>query len=979
MQLQKIIIKGFKSFADKTQITIEGGVVGIVGPNGCGKSNISDAIKWVLGEQSSKTLRGQGMEDVIFSGSLHRKKSNVAEVTLIFDNTSKQINLNFNEIAITRRLYRGDGKNEYFINKEKVRLKDLQDLTFDVGLGKGTLGIISQGMIANFAEAKPIDRRMIFEEAANVSKYKKRKDESIRKLSKVDVNLERVNDIVFELEKQLKPLAKQAKKAKLYLDVKSQLQKKEVAYLVYEISQLKQALNDALVKKKELSLSNDKVSNVFLVHKSQLTNLDEQIHQFDETISKLQAQFIEVSNHIREMETLHNQKILHNKKKSDQPEFRTQEIINDSKEIKKTIVINQQQIEANQKEINVILANLKVVKQNRHIFINKNEELWEVNQNLKLSKEVDQKNLHKSAHLPYSVLKISENQNLFSGYHGVVKDLIKPQQGYEDALNALLLPVENQIIIDHKESAKSAIKFLQKNRAGRATFVPLDNIKDFVIHEDNLIAASTVEGYLGEVKNFTNYSPAISLAVKYFLGNTLLVKDFNSAVELQKTLSSKLKIVTLQGEVFNTRGSISGGYIKKRLNIEDLKAKIATTSDKIEKNIDTINYNKTKIHNLEIKENNFANKINQLKINIGRFEDVIEIKNQSLNALSQEYKNLTGLKLIADQDYKNLDFKEIDKQSQVRNKLQLEIKTLRQSKEELLTKKIVINNQVSDQEKEIKAIEKQLNNIEIESNKHHFILNKSLKILGEEYQLTFEYAKEHSEQLEDVEGTEKLVIKLRNELKAIGNVDIESISTFKEAQARYDKLKHNYDELNSARHILLETIKEMDEKVKSNFGKTFNAINHHFQAIFQSLFGGGVANLEYSDFNNILESGIEVKAQPPGKKITNLNLLSGGEKSLVALAVLFAILKVNPLPLCVLDEVESALDIVNLNRFSQYLTNFDDKTQFLIITHRSQTMAKCQNIYGVTMEEKGVSKLLSVKLHDPLIQNLEKQTSNKQQ
>ena len=978
MQLQKIIIKGFKSFADKTHITIESGVVGIVGPNGCGKSNISDAIKWVLGEQSSKTLRGQGMEDVIFSGSLHRKKSNVAEVTLIFDNTSKQVNLNFSEIAITRRLYRGDGKNEYFINKERVRLKDLQDLTFDVGLGKGTLGIISQGMIANFAEAKPIDRRMIFEEAANVSKYKKRKDESIRKLSKVDVNLQRVNDIVFELEKQLKPLAKQAKKAKLYLDVKGQLQKKEVAYLVYEISKLKQSLNDALVKKKELLLSNDKLSNVFQVQKTHLTNLDSQIQQADEAISKLQTQFIEVSNHIREMETLQNQKLLSTKNNNNQPEFRTQEIIDQSKELKKNIVINNQQIEANQKEIDVILTNLEVVKKNRQSFINKNEALWEKNQSLKLTNEVDHKNLHKSAHLPYSVLKISENQDLFLGYQGVVKDLIKPQQGYENALNALLLPVENQIIIDYKKSAQLAIEFLQKNRAGRATFVPLDNIKDFVIHEDNLIAASTVDGYLGEVKDFTNYEPAIARAVRYFLGNTLLVKDFQTALDLQKTLPSKLKIVTLAGEVFNTRGSIAGGYIKKRLNIEDLKAKIKKTSDQIEENISTINYNKTKIHNLEIEENNFVNKINQLKINIGRFKDVIEIKNQSLNALNQEYKNLTGLKLIANQDYKNLDFKEIDKQTQVRNKLQLEIKTLQLSKEELLTKKMGISNEVSEQEKDIRSIEKQLNNIEIETNKYNYILSKNLKILAEQYQLTFEHAKNNSEELDDVKASEKLVIKLRNELKAIGNVDIESISTFKEAKDRYDKLKHNHNELNGARQILLETIKEMDEKVKSNFGKTFNAINHHFQAIFQSLFGGGVANLEYSDFNNILESGIEVKAQPPGKKITNLNLLSGGEKSLVALAVLFAILKVNPLPLCVLDEVESALDIVNLNRFAQYLNNFDDKTQFLIITHRSQTMAKCQNIYGVTMEEKGVSKLLSVKLHDPLIQNLEKQTSNKQ-
>ncbi len=977
MQLQKVIIKGFKSFADKTEIAIEDGVVGIVGPNGCGKSNIADAIKWVLGEQSSKTLRGQGMEDVIFSGSLQRKKSNVAEVTLIFDNSKKQVNLNFNEIAITRRLYRGDGANEYFINKEKVRLKDLQDLTFDVGLGKGTLGIISQGMIANFAEAKPIERRLIFEEAANVSKYKKRKEESIRKLDKVNDNLQRLNDIVFELEKQLKPLKKQAKKAEIYLDIKKQLETKEIAYLVYEISNLKEELNDFELEKKDLSLEEEKVKQELISQKNQLKVFDDKTYEIDQKISNLQTEFMTLSNQIREIENLKNQELLKNKAVSDAPEFRTQEIIDESKVIQKNILVNEKQIKENQKELAIIFSNLEVIKKNNHNLITKNEELNEKNNQLKIRREINQKDLTRNSHLPYSVLQISENQNLFPGYQGVVKDLIKPKKNYESALNALLLPVGNQIIINYKKSAKQAIEFLRDNKAGRATFVPLDNIKDFTIHEDHLIAASTIEGYLGEAKDFVTYPKEITLAVKYFLGKTLLVKDFNAALNLQKALQTKLQIVTLKGEVFNSRGSISGGFIKRRLNVLEIKAKIEKINQEIENNLETITHNKTKIYNLEVEENNFVNKINQLKISIGRFENVIEIKKQNLNALSLEYKNLTGLKLISEQNYQNLDFGEIEKKGQKRNKLQLEIKTLNDSKKTLIEKRETLNNQILNQDQELRAIEKQIAKIDVENSKKEYLLDKSLKRLNEEYQLTFEYAKENCEQLTNIKQTQELVVRLRKELKEIGNVDVESIALFKEAKQRYDSLKENSQELNSARLILLETISQMDEKVKNNFGKTFNAINHHFQSIFQSLFGGGIANLEYSDFENILESGIEVRAQPPGKKITNLNLLSGGEKSLVALAVLFAILKVNPLPLCVLDEVESALDIVNLNRFAKYLNNFDDKTQFLIITHRSQTMEKCKNIYGVTMEEKGVSKLLSVKLKDPLIASLKKQKDNK--
>ena len=967
MHLQKIIIKGFKSFVDKIILPIDYNIVGIVGPNGCGKSNIADAIKWVLGEQSIKTLRGSEMKDVIFSGSQTRKKSNIAEVTLVFDNSKKQVGLKFNEIAITRRLYRGEGKNEYFINKQLVRLKDLQDLVFDIGLGKGTLGIISQGMISFFAESKPLERRKIFEEAAHVSKYKKRKEESLRKLEKVNQNLLRVQDIIVELKKQLKPLKTQAEKAKVYLDIKAQLEKTEIAFLVYEITQTNKDINQL---EKKLKTSNNELNNLEKIINELTINIssyNKNLIETDKEINQAQSQFILFSNEIRNIEIIKNQELIEKNKQVSNPDFRANVIINEAKKLEEKIGFYNNNKNQKQKLLNLKKAEIENALKNINIF---NDQIKNNNyqfQNLEVEKSILEKKVKNNSHLPYSVLAIKKNVVAFKGYKGIVKELITPFKEYEQALSPIFASFGNNIITKDKQSAKLAIDFLFKNKAGRATFIPLDNIKQHFVNEETLISASIVKGFLGVAKDFVNFNKDINPAVNFIFGSILITNNFQSALELQKLTNKKHKIITLDGTVLQSSGIISGGTFFKHETLKDLQEKLKENKQK------TLSLQEDNSLLIEKKEQNniyyqrINNEVNQCKIDVLKNEEIMAFHQENLEKLKIEYKKLTGLNLIeSKKDLNNIKVNQYDALLIKRENIQSKINSLVETKKEVTLAKEKISEKTNNYQQEFKVIEKQINKDKLLISQKEFILEQMHNRLNQEYQLTFNFAKLNSINLKDIKVAKSLVNKLRSDLKAIGPINLDAISLYKDILNRYTNLNNNFDELSLAKDILLKTIKDMDEKVKSKFTKTFNNINFHFQKIFQSLFNGGFAHLEYSDLNNILESGIEVKVQPPGKKISNLNLLSGGEKSLVALSVLFAILKVNPLPICVLDEVESALDLVNLTRFANYLNTFDEQTQFLIITHRNQTMERCDVIFGVTMEEKGVSKILSVHLQQAI-------------
>ena len=969
MFLKRIEMQGFKSFADRIVINFDDPVTGIVGPNGCGKSNIADAIRWVLGEQSVKSLRGEKMTDVIFSGTEKRKEVGMAEVTLVFDNSNHVLNSDSEELEVTRRIFNNEQDAEYLINHNNVRLKDVVDLIMDSGLGKDSLSIISQGNIASFAEAKPYDRRGIFEEAAGVSKYKKRKVESLNKLERTKENLDRTFDILQELEKQVNPLRRQAKRAEIYREKKKRLEEIETAVLVDEIKQLnlaKEEIEKALFDlETQLTMSNTNIQ----VNDNNNFTAKAELREYDKQINSLQEKLVSTMNEIQILET---RKVEIDEKRKYAIEMGSSE--DKIKEMKNLLNEAKYEYEDRLNRLNTLTAELNLL----------NEQLSQLAIKLadcSLKKEEDNnkavklenrilvlENLLKdpfSSNAQAGVKAIMDNIKSFYGILGVVGQVIVPEANYEYALQAALAGATYHIISKDEEAARNAINFLKKNTSGRATFLPMNVLKIKDIKYDDLIICQNTKGYLGTMNEFVTCDEEFDFVKDALLSNIILCDTLENANNLSYLLRYAYNIVTLDGETVHKGGSITGGKVKNETSIvtavaELEKAKNNLVSLKASAELSANEYLKV-LNNKQKTENELTEK----RIEIAQIEPLVDVKRAKYEKVKSDYGLIDPENKGNDQTYTDELVVQLSNAYSAKDSLSTSLKLKRDERMKLSAEIDRRDQQLRQLRRQAEQTNTNILNATHEKAVIETKLENNLNRLSSEYQMTFEYALEHINY--EITGNEREeVLQLRNDISSLGNVNMSAPEEYDEVNKRYEFLKANYDDLIASRDKILNAIEEMDEIMKSQFKETFDNINANLNDTFKVLFGGGKAKLVLEDETDILNTGININVQPPGKQVKSIRLFSGGEKTLIAMCVLFTILKVKPSPLIIFDEVEAALDQANVERFAKYVKQFSNSSQFLIITHRPGTMEQCDTLYGVTMQQHGVSQLLKVKLVDAI-------------
>lgn len=979
MYLKTIKASGFKSFANKIQIDLENKITGIVGPNGSGKSNIVDAVRWVLGEQSVKSLRGDGsMTDVIFSGSKSREPLNVASVTLVFDNTDHVFPLDFNEVSIKRRVYR-DGTNEYFINGEKCRLKDINDLLLDSGIAKESFNIISQGRIEEILSAKASDRRIIFEEAANVLKYKRRKEDALRKLDKTNENMNRINDIIAELESQVEPLKEQASKAEEYNNVKEELGSIEISLVTHDITEynkeyeLKSAkietLNNELINLKTKTSSSDATSER---QKLELSKLNSEINDYQEKLLEMTKKVEQANSHKqivleRKKYELNNDTIHKNIVSLKEEQLKIQ---NQVSAIEFNIDENNtklEKIDLNIKNNETFLDKLKTEKRNIDDIINKNYYNLNIVKNRINSLETSIEN---NGSLPLAVRNILNNPRL-KGIHDIVGNIIDVDPPYLTAITTSLGAAFNNIIVDNASSAEEAIKYLKENKFGRVTFLPINVMKPKYVDEKVLNILKHQEGFINIASNLVRTESLYQTIISNQLGNTLIVDNIKNANIISKQINFQYKIVSLSGEIVHVGGAITGGETSKIRSVKTDKQELLEQVKEKEKLELTIKNCEEKINEIdnkfhEINDKNYLlNKEKlELKEKINILKQNIEDLYKRLNEISSEItssNNILKNDLSKEETEAINEFYRLEKEKE---ELSQNYKKLLNKREDL-TEEISLNENLNKKDNEqLRNTMNELKDLEILVNRLEVKIDSSLKILSENYGMTYEFALEKSIIDLDIEFARTKLNKLRKVIKDLGEVNLGAIAEYKRVSERYEFLLKQRDDLLNATNTLLEIVKEMDIQMEKDFKETFKVVKENFKETFKQLFKGGTADLIYTDPKNVLETGVEIVASPPGKKLTSLSLLSGGEKTLTAISLLFAILKTKKTSFCILDEVEAALDEANVASFGEYVTSLKDKTQFIIITHKKKTMEYADTLYGITMQESGVSKLVSVKLND---------------
>lgn len=1181
MYLKRLDIIGFKSFAERIGVDFVPGVTAVVGPNGSGKSNITDAIRWVLGEQSAKSLRGSKMEDIIFAGSDTRKPLNYAEVTLTLDNQDERLAIDYNEVSVTRRVTRS-GDSEFLINKQPCRLKDIIDLFMDSGLGREAFSIISQGKVEEILNSKAEDRRTIFEEAAGVLKYKNRKKKAEVKLSETQENLNRVNDILHELESQVEPLKIQASIAKDYLEKKEELEKIEVALTVYDIEDLHQkweSLSHQLevhqqeeinlastlqIKEAKIEETRDHIAaldesindlqNVLLYASEELeklegrkevlkerkknasqnrVQLEKNIAEFTEKINQLKGNresqeelFDQLKNQVNALQDLLKEKQekltlfsenIDEKIESLKGEYI--ELLNEQAGAKnESKYIDQQLEQQERKSTRLDSENERFIEERRLAHAKKQQiQLALENVQKKLADQVvefreQQRKLEniknnyqkqeKTLYQAYQILQqaksrkemLEEMEEDFSGFFQGVKEILKARgqklhgiegavaelvtvpKEYETALETALGGALQHIVVDTEQNARLAIQYLKQNSYGRATFLPLSVIKGRPLSTAQLSAIQNHPSLVGSAVSLVKYEGKYEEVIQNLLGNVVVTKDLKGANELAKILQYRCRLVTLDGDIVNPGGSMTGGAVKQKTTsllsrkgeLEELKEKLAVMDEKtaaIESQVkslkESVALNEQDLEQkrksgeeLRLSEQSLKGDLREAEIEEKNINDRLAIYDQEKGQFSEEHQSLTTRKeklleelelfkakiasldeeivKLTEQRSSNLTSKETltkeindlkvefaSKNEQFINskerfslikaeleeseqkltlytedlqllisemegstsgeqQLELAAKQKQQDKEETIKlissrrqERMQMQSALENAEieaKEIKRLHKGMIEVlkdeEVKINRLDVELETRLAHLREEYLLSFEGAKEQYPLTVPVEEARKKVKLIKLAIDELGNVNIGAIEEYERVSERYEFLNEQKTDLQEAKDTLFQVIEEMDTEMKRRFELTFNGIREHFEPVFRALFGGGRADLKLTNPEDLLNTGVEIVAQPPGKKLQNLGLLSGGERALTAIALLFSILKVRPVPFCILDEVEAALDEANVFRFSQYLKRFSSETQFIVITHRKGTMEEADVLYGVTMQESGVSKLVSVRLED---------------
>lgn len=977
MYLKEISATGFKSFADKLTISLDGKTTCIVGPNGSGKSNIVDAVRWVLGEQSVKSLRGDSnMSDVIFSGSKNRNALNVATVSLTFDNSDNYINIPYNEITVKRRVYR-TGENEYFINNEKCRLKDIIDLFLDSGIGKSSFNIISQGEVQKIVSESSYDRRVIFESAAEVLKYKKRKEDALKKLDKTHTNLERVNDIIAELEIQVEPLKEQSIKAEEYLKIKNELKNIEVALLSSEITTINEEYQ--LTKEKIEKLNNEIMNLGVQSNKSdtELLDLKNNLSKIELTIKELNNRLLSLT---KEEEKINGEKnILKERQKYDASNSKVHENISSLKEekLKKENIIHldkidldtlQNELESIKSEINNLTLLSNTSKKEYQDSFN------EYNEKTKLLADIDHKigiiedYINNGGTINNSIKAILNNPRL-RGIHQTLGALLEIDEKYLKALDVSLGGSKQFIVVENEDSAKSAINYLKDNKLGRATFFPISVIKPRGVDLDTLNVVRNMQGFISVLMDVVKYDSKYYNVVSNQVGNVLLVDNIDNANKISKAINQRYKIVTLDGDIVHIGGTMTGGSLNTSKSIFEEKHELETLRVKRREIAEVIATLEENIKRSTSKLEDNSEKIRQKEIVLIQTQEKYNTKKSSLDITNEEYNNiineLRSLENLVDSSLS----KEEDRIMKLyyetsREKEEVVREIARSTKEKDKISSTIDNIEATNKlnNTSLYTKEKELKTLEINISKMDVLLDNYLRILSEDYEMTYEKARSNYILEMDTKEARSLVNSYKNRIKQIGMVNVQAIEDYKRVSERYNFLNSQKDDLLNAKDTLLEIINEMDTVMKEEFLTTFNKIDIEFQEVFKQLFKGGSASLKLTNPDDLLETGVDIIASPPGKKLTSINLLSGGEKTLTAICLIFAILNVKPIPFCLFDEVEAALDEANVDNFGKYLNNYKDKTQFLIITHKKRTMEYANTLYGITMQESGVSKLVSVKL-----------------
>mgnify|MGYP000914021389 FL=1 len=1172
--LKSIDAYGFKSFAEHTHVDFDNGVTAIVGPNGSGKSNITDAIKWVLGEQSAKSLRGSKMEDVIFNGSKERKKCQYAEVKLTLDNHSRKLNIDEDTITVERRLYR-NGDSEYYLNKERTRLKSVLDLFLDSGLGKEAFSIISQGKVDEVLNAKPSDRRYLIEEAAGVLKYKKRKKEATQKLDETEQNLNRVEDIVFDLEARVEPLREEAAIAEEYIALKEEMKKSDITVTVYDIESLnkdfkkleqeiehfqyqkeqktneldamtfelneKKKLRDqisnqiqndnkALVeateslerftgqlevlkeRQKNSDATNERLEEEKQASQMRINKITEQIKEIDVELKEFKDRYQALVQEINGLEgQLSNQegtfeeKIEQLKDRYYQLMTEQSDINNDIRFLEDKLATHQEKqsrLDGRQKEV---YEELQRVWEDKSTYTEKlqsvEKELQETTEKYKSdhkllkSKEQAYKDTESKLYQAYRYTEqmktrintLKSMQDEYSGFYSGVKHVLKEKSlnGIEGAVaeiidtpSKLTTAIEialgaslQHIIVKEEKDARLAIKYLKDKKLGRATFLPMNVVKKRFIPQSVIEQINDQQGFITVASEGVKYDEKYRNIVEHLLGSTIIAKDLETANQLARLIQFKHRIVTLEGDVITPGGAMTGGGKEKKASLLSQKDELKTTEDKyqnfmqqttqIEENVKAL---KQEVQNIEqsltetqekgtelrskehevtlqldavlakekrLKDENETfefekndgynfvkgqetlqekqNKLVNIKQDIEKIDNEINQLNASLshskdsektiqNTLNEKRSNLAVEKernRLKEQDKKRLkeDLNEyehtltkINDQIELINsddymgsgqfeKVESQIQLFTDKKQEIETKMMDNQNKYKSIQEEIEQIERDtqsmhqsisgletgLQDMVSKHSKIDIMIEHQLTHLNETYQLTFEKAQSLYEMPEDISEARKTVKLTKMSIDELGHVNLNAIEQFKEVNERYTFLSDQRTDLLEAKETLEQVILEMDGEVSTRFKETFDEVNHHFGNVFKSLFNGGRAELQLTD-KDILDAGVEIVVQPPGKNRQYLSLLSGGERALSAISLLFAILKARTAPFVILDEVEAALDEQNVIRYAEYLDQLKSETQFIVITHRKGTMSYADSLYGVTMQEAGISKLVSVNL-----------------
>lgn len=1181
MYLKSMELQGFKSFPDRTKLTFDRGMIAVVGPNGSGKSNIGDAIRWVLGEQSTKTLRGSKMEDVIFGGTVKRSPSGFAQVLITFDNTGREFDIDSDEVTISRKFYRS-GESEYRINQMNVRLKDVHELLMDTGIGRDGYSIIGQGRIAEIVSAKSGDRREIFEEAAGISKYRYRKEEALKRLALAQENLLRLNDILGEIEGRIEPLRLQSQKAKQFVALEEQRKTLQISLWVCQLKELKERIqkqqeqilerqneydaNHAALERTEqeiervyadiqkFAVSAEEIRSRRMGYQQRIAQIDSQLAVNQNDIAHTQEMGIRVDMQIAQLteQRKNNEQLL--SQNAQAAEQKRQELSDTEKElasshenmraIQEAVIALQGQIDADntsltalqqvlsdyrlgqatkEAQISSLASTIEMRKeemvqyeeerlqteqelsQERQESAHKTEQIAErknmadgyllkrKNQAAKLEQVVTEvrelaakvrdkqnrakmfedleKNLDGYQHSVRAVMAQVRRGNL-SGIDGPVSQLIHVEKEYAYAVETALGFAMQNIIVQDEQAAKQAISYLKRSNSGRATFLPLTTVRGRQLDEKHL---SEQTGYLGLASELVTCKECYRPIIHSLLGRTVVVETIDDAVEMARTYSHRFRIVTLDGSVINAGGSMAGGsqnkntsLLSRSAEVSQLQREITELSEQGRAKNERKNQLVQEIEALDEQIAQFREQTSSLEIEqakrqerLSMLEEKLKTSAQALSRAKLEVEELsrqlaelqsgqtddtqlvgntldqihvlTGLiaakrEELAIREQKQADCQaqlnslevlltgqkkdleslnsraqEIEKASEEyeqrmqefvteregfeekRRQIQEAQLALSEERETLLTRMDAAQEELTQLSEQNTKLEAQATALRTQEKSYlgfqeklsselskvqeriSFVQGKYDEIIAklfDEYELTHSEAQKVSEPVEDPSAAQSKLTDLRGKIRALGNVNVAAIEEYEELHTRYTFLKEQIHDAEVSRKELLDIVDDLTSNMKSLFTECFEKVNRNFGQIFRELFGGGKAYFTLTDPENVLESGIEIFVEPPGKIIRNLSALSGGEQAFVAIAIYFAILKVKPTPFCVLDEIEAALDDVNVGKYAAYLKTLSTNIQFILITHRRGTMEEADILYGVTMQEEGVSKLLKMDIDE---------------